>query len=58
MGDAVDEGEGTVEGDDAVEGEGTVEGEDAVEDDDTSDLEPRAATIATMATSTPAARRL
>ena len=36
----------------------TVEGEGTVKDDDTSDLEPRAAAIATMATSTPAARRL
>src|SRR3954447_15880521 len=34
------------------------EGEGTVEDDDTSDLEPRAATIATTARSTPAARRL
>jgi hypothetical protein len=49
---AADEGEGTVECD------GTVEGEGAVKDDDTSDLEPRAAAIATMATSKPAARRL
>jgi hypothetical protein len=43
-GDAADEGE------DAVEGEGTVK------DDDTSDLEPRAAAIATMTTSRPATR--
>src|SRR3954451_6368093 len=39
-------------------GEGTLEGDDTVEDDHTSDFEPRAAAIATMATSTPAARRL
>src|SRR3954471_21537673 len=39
-------------GDAAGQGEGTVK------DDETSDLEPRAATSATMATSTPAALRL
>jgi hypothetical protein len=44
-------------GDAAAEGEGAVEREGAVKDDDTGDLKPRAAAIATMATSTPPARR-
>jgi hypothetical protein len=35
-----------------------VEGERTVKDDDTSDLEPRAAAIATMTTSRPATRIL
>src|SRR3954447_20425113 len=40
------------DGEDAIEGERAADGDGTVEDDDTSDVQPRAAAIATVATST------
>ena len=56
MGDAAVEDEDTVDDEDAVEEEDTME--DAVEDEDASNWWPRAAAIAAMTTSRPAARIL
>ncbi len=56
MGDVAVEDADIVDDEDAVEGEDTTK--DAVEDEDASKWEPRAAAIAAMTTSTPAARIL